>query len=55
MDQMPDKRVFTESTSIFYGTITAGGALLKKIIEEVGIIMSISHSEGLSPFLNQTV
>ena len=39
MDQMPYKRVFTESTSIIYGTITAGGALLKKIIEEDGIIL----------------
>ena len=56
MDQMPYKRVFTKSTSsIFYGAIMAGRALPKKIIEEVGIIMSISPSEGLSPFLNQTV
>ena len=50
MDQMPYKRVFTKRTSsIFYGAITTGRALPKKIIEEVGIIMSISIRLSKSP------
>ena len=42
MDQMSNKRVYTEGTPIFSGTLTAGRAVVKKIIEEVGIIMIMS-------------
>ena len=54
MDQMSNKRVYTEGTPIFSGTLTAGSAVVKKIIEEVGSIMIICHSQGLSLLLNQT-
>ena len=53
--QMSYKRVFTKSTAIFHGTITVEGALLKEIIEEMGFVMYICHSKGLSSFLSQTV
>ena len=39
------------STSIFHGTITAGGALFQEIIEEVGIVMYICPGQGLSSLL----
>ena len=52
MDQMSNKRVYTKGTPIFSGTLTAGSAVVMKVIEEVGIIMIICHSQGLSLLSN---
>ena len=54
MYQMSNKRVYTEGTPRFSGTLSAGRAVVKKIIEKVGIIMIICDSHGLSLLLNQT-